>query len=449
MSGVSFTVEEKVELARMLDEFGVEMIEAGSPIVSPKTKEAVKAIANDGLNAEVIGHARAVKKDIDEALECGVDRVAVFMGVSELRLRDQLRMGREKALELIAESIEYVVEHGVKARFTAEDAVRTSLPNLLGAVQMAVEAGADRVSIADTVGIATPEAFSSLIEKIGREVRVELDVHCHNDLGLAVVNTLVGLRAGASCAHVSVNGIGERAGIADLSGVVMGLHILEEQNLDYKIEMLPDLSQHVERISGVYLSPHNPVTGENAFTHKSGVHTDAVLRNPQIYEAFSPEVLRRSRRIVIDKYTGRSAVRAKLEEIGVEASEEELMGIVMEIKKFCDETKFIHESDVIDIAERVTGKKHLVTVPRTIDALTLVKLEPHLFTTSIAKKILYVTGVEQVMEVTGEYDIGAYVNAKDTVNLNNIIEEIRQIPGVISTETRLILKKYRDNRAKT
>jgi 2-isopropylmalate synthase len=343
MPGVSFTVEEKLELARMLDEFGVEMIEAGSPVVSPKTKEAVKAIAQGDLRAEVIGHARAVKKDLDAALDCGVDRIAIFLGVSELRLREQLRMSRRRAMELIAESIEYVVGHGVKARFTAEDAVRTDFPHLLEAVRMAVEAGADRVSIADTVGIATPETFSSIIEKMRREVRVELDVHCHNDLGFAVANTLAGLRAGASCAHVTVNGIGERAGIAGLSEVLMGLCILEGQSVDYKIEMLPDLSQFVERISGVYLSPHSPVTGENAFTHKSGVHTDAVLRNPRIYEAFSPEVLKRSRRIVIDKYTGRSAVRAKLEEIGVQASEEELMGIVVEIKRFCDETKFIGE----------------------------------------------------------------------------------------------------------
>ncbi len=208
---VSFTVDEKIQIARKLDEVGVDMIEAGDPNVSGDVYEAVKRIAKEGLKAEVLAHCRAIVEDVSKAISCDVPRVAIFLGTSDSHLTYQLRREKEKATEMAVKAIEHARSSGLTVRFTAEDATRTDYRFLVRICQAAIEAGADRISVPDTVGIMTPDITGKLFRDLKKDLKAELDVHCHNDMGLALANTLSALESGATVAHVSVNGLGERA----------------------------------------------------------------------------------------------------------------------------------------------------------------------------------------------------------------------------------------------
>jgi len=440
--GVSFTVEEKLEIARMLDEVGVGMIEAGSPMVSDGVREAVKRIAREGLKAEVIAHVRAVRGDIDLALDCEVNRVAIFIGTSPLHRREKLKMSKEDIKEKVVEAVEYAREHGVRVRFTPEDATRTEKEYLVDVCSAAVEAGADRISVADTVGVMTPDKMYELVSFLSEKVRAEFDVHCHNDLGLAVANSLAGVRAGADVVHTTVNGLGERAGIASLAEVAVALKVLMGIDAGINFHLLTELSSMVERYSGVYLAPNAPVVGANAFSHKAGVHVAAVLANPATYEAFDPLMLGRSRRIVVDRYAGRHAVKAKLDELGITVNDEQLQKITLMIKELSDRKKRIENADILNIAEKVLGYNVRGTPPEGAMGMVSIKVEPHIYTTNIIRKIINIPGVKEAFEVSGEYDIVVYVQARDISDLNECIEAIRSIRGVGETTTKIILKRF-------
>ena len=436
---VSFSVEEKLKLARMLDEFGVEMIEAGHPAVSPQIYKVVKTLAHEGLNAEILAHVRAVRSDIDKALECDVSRVAIFLPTSDIHLTDKLRITEDEALHRITTEIEYAHDHGLKIRYTPEDSTRTRTEFLLEACKTAVEAGADRISIADTVGIATPANFSKLIKLVHENIQAKIDVHCHNDLGLALANGLAAIEAGADCVHATINGIGERCGIVDLASLSLSSSMFLGQEGKYKLEMLPTLSNYVEKISGMYIAPNAPVIGKTAFTHKSGVHTDGVLKNPHTYEAYDPIIVGRERNIAIDKYTGKLAVKQKLQEYGVTVADNDLLTIVNCIKELGDKQKNIHDSDILSIMEQVTGRS-ISIIPHHLEALVNLKLQSNIYSTTVVRRISNIVGVERVYEMIGEDDVGAYISVNTVNHLNNLIEEIRTIPGIASTSTKMILK---------
>ncbi|MEM4446403.1 MAG: homocitrate synthase [Candidatus Jordarchaeales archaeon] len=441
--GVSFTIEEKLEIAKMLDEVGVGMIEAGSPMVSEGVKEAVRRIANESLRAEVIAHVRAVKEDIDLAINCGVDRVAIFMGTSPIHRIAKFKMSEEEIIRKVVDAIEYAKDHGVKVRFTPEDATRTEREYLVKICSAAVDAGADRISVADTVGIMTPEGMYELVSFLSSKLKgAGLDVHCHNDLGLAVANSLAGVKAGANVVHVTVNGLGERAGIASLAEVAVALKVLMGIDPGIKYHLLTELSSMVERYSGVYLSPHTPIVGVNAFSHKAGVHVAAVLADPRTYEAFDPSILGRSRKIVVDRYAGKHAVKAKLDELGVEVNDEQLEKITKKIKELSDKKKRIENSDILSIAEEVLGRNISGVTPEGVMGIVLVKVESHVYTTNIIRKIINIPGVENAFEVSGEYDVVVYVQAKNMNELNECIEAIRSVRGVERTTTKIVLKKF-------
>ena len=443
--GVSFTVEQKLEIARMLDEIGVAMIEAGHPSVAPDVYEAVKRIIGlkrEGVirRAEIVAHSRAVKSDIDAAASLEPDRVAIFYGVSDIHLRYKHRRTREEALSIIAEMVEYARSYGVKVRFTAEDATRADYEFLVEAVRTARDAGADRVSIADTVGIATPYAMRRLFESLRRDVPgVEFDVHAHNDLGMAVANSLAAAEGGATIIHVTVNGLGERTGIAPLEQVAVALkrhYGLEVVDLRGVVK----LSRLVERYSGIPVSPLAPVVGENAFTHKAGVHVAGVLSNPETYEAYPPEWVGRSRDYTIDKYTGRRALRARLERLGVRVSDAELDEILRRVKQRSS-ARWLRDEDLLEIAEEVTGRALRLRPPEQIEALVTVRCESNVYTTSVARRLSIIPGVEEVVEVTGENDILLRIRAGTPAELNQIIEAIRSVKGVASTYTMLVLRR--------
>ncbi|MFQ5795027.1 MAG: homocitrate synthase [Candidatus Bipolaricaulia bacterium] len=440
-ANVSFSVDEKLEIARRLDEFGVDIIEAGHPVVSPDVREAVERIAHEGFRAQVLAHARAMRSDIDDALTAGTVWVGIFLGTSPLSLEHKLHISREVALEKIVDSICYAKDHGLKVRFTPEDATRTELDYLLEVVGRAEEAGADRISIADTVGTMHPTAMRVLVDQVVSQLSVPVHVHCHNDYGMAVANSLAGYEAGARLIDVTVNGLGERTGLASLAEVIIALKMLYHVENDWALEMLPELSHLVEKYSGVFNSDLAPIVGMSAFSHKAGLHTRAVLEDPRTYEAIPPEIVKRHRQIIIDKYTGRDTVRARLEEMGIKPTAAQLEEIVSRIKEKPVKRHFT-DIDLLEIADDVLELDVRRRVPIKIEAIVAMALSSVSYTTRITRRVMAFDEVDQVYEIAGEYDLIAHVTADSIQDLNDIIEELRTTEGVNKTTTSLILKGY-------
>ncbi|MCL4271666.1 MAG: Lrp/AsnC ligand binding domain-containing protein [Anaerolineales bacterium] len=441
---VNFTVDEKVHIATMLDRIGVDMIEAGDPSVSPNVAEAIKRIASLGLRAEIVAHSIASRSGIERAKACGANRVAIFYATSQIHLDAKLHKSHDEALRIITEHVAYAHSLGLKVRYTPEDATRTDFEFLIQVCNAAIEAGADRISFADTLGVMQPHVFYERVRALcERLLPCQIDLHCHDDYGLSLANAMAGIRAGANCIHTTVNGLGERTGIPDLAETIVAFRNLEGVE-KYCVEPLMDLSTYLERVSGFFLAPNKPITGQNAFSHKSGVHTNGILKDPRTYEPFDPALLGRERKIVIDKYTGKTAVAARLEEYGIEVSAAELEVIVTRIKNLGDQRKQLFDADILEIAEQVTGRE-LDVIPHDISAMLMVEVESHVYTSAVVRRLRGFTNVSQVYEITGDYDINAFVNVENVMALNNLIEEIRTIQGIKRTDTRMVLKKYNGN----
>jgi 2-isopropylmalate synthase len=441
---VNFTIDEKIEIARLLDQVGVDMIEAGDPSVSPNVAKAIERIASLGLRAEIVAHSIASRSGIDRAEACGADRVGIFYATSQIHLDAKLHKTPDEALAIICEHIAYARSLNLKVRYTPEDATRTDFDFLVRVCNAAIEAGADRISFADTLGIMQPHAFYERVCDLReRLLPCKIDLHCHNDYGLALANAMSGIRAGADCIHTTVNGMGERSGIPDLAETIVAFHNLEGTT-KFNLQPLMNVSGYLEKVSGFFLAPNKPITGQNAFSHKSGVHTNGILKDPRTYEPFDPALLGRERRIVIDKYTGKSAVSSRLAEYGIDVSASELDVIVSRIKNLGDQRKQIFDTDIIEIAELVTGRM-IDVIPHDISAMVMVEAESHVYTSSVVRRLRGFTNVSNVYEITGDYDVSAFVNVENVMALNNLIEEIRTVPGVKRTETRMVLKKYPAN----
>lgn len=438
---VNFTVDEKVEIARMLDRVGVDMIEAGDPSVSPNVAKAIERIASLDLRAEIVAHSIASRPSIDRAKACGADRVAIFYATSRIHLDAKLHKTEKEALEIIGEHVCYAKSLGINVRYTPEDATRTDFNYLVEVCNVAIKAGADRISFADTLGIMEPHVMFERVRMLRKNLLpCKIDLHCHNDYGLALANAMTGIRAGADCIHATVNGMGERTGIPDLAETILAFHNLAGVE-KFNIQPLMELSGYLEKISGFFLAPNKPITGQNAFSHKSGVHTNGILKDSRTYEPFDPAILGRERKIVIDKYTGRSAVTARLDEYGIEVSAAELEVIVTRIKNIGDQRKQISDADIMEIAEQVTGRE-IDVIPHDISAIVMLEVESHVYTSAVVRRLRGFTNISSVYEVTGDHDISAFVNVENVAALNNLIEEIRTMQGVKRTQTRMILKKY-------
>jgi len=438
---VNFTVDEKVHIAQMLDRIGVDMIEAGDPSVSNNVAAAIKRIAALGLRAEIVAHSIASRSGIDKAKACGAKRVAIFYATSQIHLDAKLHKTHDEAIRIITEHVSYARSLGLNVRYTPEDATRTDFEFLVQVCNAAIEAGADRISFADTLGIMQPHIFYERVRDLrARLLPCKIDLHCHDDYGLALANGMAGIRAGADCIHTTVNGMGERAGIPDLAETVVAFHNLEGET-KYNLEPLVNLSAYLEKSTGFFMAANKPITGQNAFSHKSGVHTNGVLKDPRTYEPFDPAVIGRERKIVIDKYTGKTAVAARLDEYGIEVSAAELEVIVTRIKNIGDQRKQLFDADILEIAEQVTGRE-IDIIPHDIHAIIMLEVESHVYTTSVVRRLRSFENVTSVYEVTGDYDISAFANAENMAALNNLIEEIRTVQGVKRTETRMVLKKY-------
>ena len=355
--GVCFSFEEKLEIARKLDRFKINQIEAGFPIVSERERETVKSIANEGLNADILGLTRTKPEDIDVALDCDVDGIITFIGTSDIHLDHKMHITRQDAINLCETAVDYAKDHGLYVAFSAEDATRTDIEFLKRIYSKAEECGADRVHIADTTGAITPQGIEYLVKELVKDLNVNLALHCHNDFGLAVINSITGVLAGAKGISTTVNGIGERAGNAALEEVIMAIKILYGKDFGYKTKYIKELSDIVSRASGLAVPYNKPVVGNNVFRHESGIHVDAVIEEPLCYEPYLPELVGQKRQLVLGKHSGCRAVRAKLNECELDITDDELIEIVRLVKKSREEGKYINDKVFKDIVKSISGNR--------------------------------------------------------------------------------------------
>jgi 2-isopropylmalate synthase len=340
--GVSFSLSQKLEIARLLDEFGVDMIEAGHPVVSNDIFQTVKAIAGEGLNASVLAHCRAVTSDIDKALECGVDWVGIFYCITDKSLEQRFRTNVDGAIEVITKVVEYAKAHGLKIRYTPEDTVRSNFENVIKVSRAALEAGADRICVADTAGIMTPSGMGDFVTRMRMRLNAKLNVHCHNDLGMAVANSLTAIEAGASLVDVTINGLGERTGIASLAELCTALKLIHKSEAKWKMELIPEMSRVVEEYSGIKVSSQAPIVGRNAFRHNAGLHVAAVLLDPNHYESIPAEMVGRQRDVVLGKMSSRQTIIFKLNQLD----------LILENGKVNDLLQHIKSNGYRDLSDR-------------------------------------------------------------------------------------------------
>jgi 2-isopropylmalate synthase len=354
--GVSFTVEDKKEIAAALSKLGVRYIEAGFPVSSDGEFKSVKEIASMGVKSDVVGLARCVEKDMDAAMDAGVDLVHIFIGTSPIHRKYKLKMSKEEILDRARECIQYVTDRGFKVHFSPEDACRTEYEYLKEVCELADSMKVAHINIPDTVGVMTPAAMGYIISELKKDINTPLAVHCHNDFGMAVANTVSAVVAGATIPHVTVNGLGERAGNADLEQVVLGCKLIHGIESDIKTTRIWETSRIVERRSGIKVMPNFPIVGGNAFAHESGVHVHGVLAKAATYEAIKPEMVGAKRRLVIGKLVGKHGVKDKLDAMGIKVNEKQAQDITKKVKDLADKGKKVTEEDLAAIAEDLLGK---------------------------------------------------------------------------------------------
>lgn len=346
--GVYFQGHNKLVIAEQLDKLGVDFIEVGHPLVSKKIYEAVMQISNMGLKAKIGAHARSVRKDVDAALECGVDFLGVFYCVSDGRLNDVFKTELSYAIDKISEVITYAREQkpNLIIRYTPEDTVRSEFENVVQASVAAIGAGADIISVADTTGYMIPGTNKSMYDFVVKlkkrfsdaGLEPKIAVHSHNDRGFALANAIDGFRAGADIIDTTVLGLGERAGIVDLSQLLLNLTQDFEQTDSWNLKELPNLYKLVSNYSGIPIPVNLPIMGKNAFTHCAGVHTHAALIDPTHYHSLAPELVGRKMEISLDHMSGLASVEHKLKEIGLKNTEKSFTLQVLEKVKAVGET---------------------------------------------------------------------------------------------------------------
>lgn len=407
--GVSFTIEQKLDIARLLSEIGVDTIEAGFPASSAQEKETVSRIASENLAAKVCGLSRSRIDDVDTCLDCGVDMVHVFIPTSDIQRENTIKKSREEVLQMTGEIVGYVRDHLGSCMFSAMDATRTDLPYLIEVLKVAADAGATVVNIPDTVGISTPMKMGELISAISREITVPIDVHCHNDFGLAVANTTTAVEAGASQVQVTVNGIGERAGNADIAQTVMILEAIHGISTGIETPRLVETSRVVSRFSGIPITPIQPVVGDNAFAHESGIHSHGIMANSQTFEPgiMTPEMVGHRRRLALGKHVGRHAVRQMLSLVHISPSDRQLDEIVERIKVISSRGRRVTDHDLYTIAEDIMG---IQAIAKTIELRDIsIMSGNHCIPTASVRAL--VGGVEKTASATGNGPVDAAVRA--------------------------------------
>ena len=363
--GVYFDKHIKLAIANLLEEVGIDIIETGHPSVTPEIYDAVKSIAGRGYKAKVGAHSRSVKKDVELALECGVDFLGIFYCVSDERLNGVFKKDLQQAITQITDVISFAKKEnpGLIIRYTPEDTVRSQFENVVTASVAAIEAGADVISVADTTGYMVPGTKRSMFDYISklkaefdkRNLKPTVAVHCHNDRGLALANALEAYEAGAEIIDASILGLGERSGIVDLAQLLVVL-TNDFGIKKWNLSKLSKLYELVSKHSGVPIPANFPVTGENAFTHCAGVHTHAAALNPMHYESLSPEIVGRERKFSLDHMSGIASLRYALKVLGISDLPHELeLDILTEVKKVGQRGRIV---DLTELPHIVESCKH-------------------------------------------------------------------------------------------
>lgn len=328
-AGVVFANEEKIVIAEMLSDLGVDQLEVGIPTMGGDEKAAIKEIVKRNLKSSIMAWNRAVISDIEQSIDCGVDAVAISISVSDIHIQHKLKTSREWVLENMVKSVEFAKKNGLYVSVNGEDASRADRDFLIEFINAAKQAGANRFRFCDTVGIMEPFKLRDDIKYIYDNTGFDIEMHTHNDFGMATANAVAGIKGGASHVGVTVNGLGERAGNAALEEVVMALMLVYGyKGESINTQMFREVSEYVSRASGRELPIWKAIVGTNMFAHESGIHADGAIKDPKNYEAFDPAIVGLERQIVIGKHSGRAAIINKFREYNMELTSDEAKGIL-------------------------------------------------------------------------------------------------------------------------
>jgi 2-isopropylmalate synthase len=434
--GASMSLDEKLELAKILEEMGVDVIEAGFPIASNGDFEAVRRIAEIVTESTICGLARATAKDIERCAEAikpaRRGRIHTFISTSPVHMKHKLQMGPNAVLEAIHASVSLARNHTDDVEWSAEDATRTERDFLRRCVEVAIRAGATTINIPDTVGYTYPEEyadiFRDLIANVPGADGVIFSTHCHNDLGLAVANSLSGVQGGARQIEVAVNGIGERAGNAALEEVVMALRVRADR-LPYQTRIDPRhitrASRYVSAITGFPVQFNKAIVGKNAFAHEAGIHQDGVLKNAETYEIMKPEdVGQGGSNLVMGKHSGRHAFREKLKALGYDLGQNALNEAFGRFKDLADKKKHVFDDDLVALVDDALarGADRIQVKTLRVIAGTEGPQEAHL--------TLVVDGEERSATATGDGPVDAVFNAIQEVTPHSAVLRLFQVHAV-------------------
>ena len=415
--GCAMNLEEKLKMARILDDLGVDVIEAGFPVASKGDFEAVNQIAKVVKKATICGLSRAKKGDIEASAEAikpaESKRIHTFISTSPLHMKHKLQMSPDDVLDAVKESVTFSRKFTDDVEWSAEDGSRTEDDFLCRCVEVAIEAGARTINFPDTVGYALPHEFAAkiamLFERVPNIDQAIISTHCHNDLGVAVANSLAGVEAGARQIECTINGIGERAGNAALEEVVMALrtrHDLMPYHNAIETEKITRASRTLSAITGFAVQPNKAIVGANAFAHASGIHQDGMLKNANTYEIMTPESVGLTEsKLVMSKHSGRHAFRSKLEELGYELGDNALNDAFARFKDLADRKKEVYEDDLIALIEDEMGQEH--------DRIKFVSLQVQAGTSGpqTATLVLNVDGKDEPVTTAGNGSVDAIFKA--------------------------------------
>ncbi len=366
--GASMSINQKLEMAMMLESLGVDRIEAGFPVSSEVQFKAVEEISKRVKKSTIVSLARCVKYDIDAAYEAMKDAkdkmLHLFIATSPIHRKYKLGMSKKQILQSIGEHIRYARYYFDKIEFSPEDATRTERDFLFEVIDTAIRSGATTINIPDTVGYTIPEEFSELIKSIVRNIpeisEIDLSVHCHNDLGLAVANSLAAVSSGATQVEVTVNGIGERAGNCALEEFVMAINVRSDYlpfTTNIKTERLYSASKLLESLTGLIIPRNKPIVGENAFLHEAGIHQHGVIKNRKTYEIIKPEkVGRGTENLVLGRHSGKHSFKEKLKQYNIKLSQVQFKEAFSKFQKLADKKKEVCDEDIFLIVSSVLGK---------------------------------------------------------------------------------------------
>ena len=434
--GASMTLEEKLEVAELLDVMGVDIIEAGFPIASDGDFEAVSEVARVVKRASVAGLARSAAKDIDrcaEAVRKAVrPRIHTFISTSPLHMKYKLQKEPAEVLDMITASVTRARNHVADVEWSAEDGTRTEIDFLCRCVELAIKAGAGTINIPDTVGYTVPEEYQALFETVRARVpnsdKAIFSVHCHNDLGLAVANSLAGVKGGARQVECTINGLGERAGNAALEEMVMALKVRGDR-LPYRTgidaSMLTRASKLVSAVSSFPVQYNKAIVGRNAFAHESGIHQDGMLKHAQTYEIMTPESVGVAKTsLVMGKHSGRHAFKEKLKELGYELGENALGDSFTRFKDLADRKKIIYDEDLIALVddEIVHAHERIKLIALTVIAGT--------GGPQSAALTIEVDGEKMTHQATGNGPVDAIFNAIQALVPHHATLELYQVHAV-------------------